>query len=106
MNDVLLIIAMTLVTFIPRALPLALASRMHLPARVQQALNYVPIAVLTVIIVQTGFFTQGHLNISIQNPYLWASSAALLTALLQKRLFVTILVGLASYTFAIYWISA
>jgi branched-subunit amino acid transport protein len=103
MSDVLLIFAMTLVTFIPRALPLALASRMHLPARIQQALNYVPIAVLTVIIVQTGFFTQGQLNISVDNPYLWASTAALITALFQKRLFVTILVGLISYSIALYW---
>jgi branched-subunit amino acid transport protein len=101
MSDVLLIIAMTLVTFIPRALPLVLASRMHLPAQVQQALNYVPIAVLTVIIVQTGFFSQGQLNINTENPYLWASAASLIAALFQKRLFITILIGLMSYIIGI-----
>lgn len=98
MNEVLLISAMMLVTFIPRLLPFALASRLRLPKGLEQALNYVPIAVLSVIIAQSIFYRNGELAMQTDNPFLWASCIALITALLQKRLFVTILVGLLSYS--------
>ena len=55
MNEVLLITAMALVTYIPRLLPFALASRIRLPKSMQQALSYVPIAILSVIIAQSIF---------------------------------------------------
>lgn len=98
MIDVIFVLSMALVTFIPRVLPMALASRLRLPPKVEQALNYVPIAVLTVIITQTIAFSDGQLNVNSNNPYLWASAVALIVALLQKRLFVTILCGLITYS--------
>ncbi|MDU0356169.1 AzlD domain-containing protein [Paraglaciecola aquimarina] len=56
MNEAFLILAMATVTFVPRLLPFALASRLKLPKFMQQALSYVPIAILTVIIVQSIFY--------------------------------------------------
>lgn len=98
MNEFLMILGMAFVTFIPRYLPFALASRLRLPRTVEQALAYVPIAVLTVIIVQSIFYRSGVLALRMDNPFIWASLCALIVALLQKILFVTILCGLASYS--------
>ena len=104
MNEMLLIAAMAAVTFIPRLLPFALASRLRLPKPMQQALSYVPIAILSVIIVQSIFYRNGALALHITNPFLWASLVAFITALIQKRLFVTILMGLLSYSILKFWL--
>jgi branched-subunit amino acid transport protein len=104
MNEVLLITAMALVTYIPRLLPFALASRIRLPKSMQQALSYVPIAILSVIIAQSIFYRNATLALNIDNPFLWSSLVAFITALIQKRLFVTILMGLLSYSSLKFWL--
>ncbi len=104
MNYLLLIAAMVAVTFLPRYLPFYLASKLQLPRSVEQALNYVPIAVLTIIVVQTSLFREGQLAMSLDNPYIGASIVAFVVALWQKRLFVTILAGLVSYAVLRYWL--
>ncbi|MDH5354696.1 MAG: AzlD domain-containing protein [Gammaproteobacteria bacterium] len=106
MNYLLLIAAMMAVTFLPRYLPFYLASKLQLPHSIEQALNYVPIAVLTIIVVQTSLFKEGQLALSADNPYIAASAVAFIVALLQKRLFVTISAGLVSYAVLQYWLSA
>lgn len=103
MNYPLLIAAMVAVTFLPRYLPFYLASKLQLPRGVEQALNYVPIAVLTIIVVQTSLFKEGQLVMSLDNPYIGASIVAFVVALWQKRLFVTIAAGLVSYAVLRYW---
>lgn len=103
MNYMLLIAAMVAVTFLPRYLPFYLASKLQLPGSVEQALNYVPIAVLTIIVVQTSLFKDGQIALSLDNPYIGASVVAFMVALLQRRLFVTIVAGLASYAVLRYW---
>ena len=97
MNYQLLLLAMVAVTFLPRYIPFYLASKLQLPRSVEQALNYVPIAVLTIIVVQTSLFKDGQLALNLDNPYIGASLVAFVVALLQKRLFVTIAAGLVSY---------
>jgi len=104
MNYGLLILGMMAVTFLPRYLPFLFAARLRLPPGVEQSLNYVPIAVLTIIVVQTGLYRNGEISLSVDNPYLGASLVAFIAALAQKRLFVTIAVGLVGYVFLRYWI--
>ncbi|MDN4501117.1 AzlD domain-containing protein [Alteromonadaceae bacterium BrNp21-10] len=105
MNEWWLIAGMVLVTFIPRYLPFALASRIRLPHALEQALNYVPIAVLTVIIVQTSLYADGKLFIAVSNPYIWGATAAFITAVIQPRLFISILMGLLTYAGAKIYLS-
>jgi branched-subunit amino acid transport protein len=104
MHEILLIATMAIVTFIPRLLPFALASRLRLPKSIQQALSYVPIAILSVIISQSIFYRNGVLALNIENPFLWASLVAFITSLIQKSLFVTILMGLFSYSILRFWL--
>ena len=50
LNEVLLIIGMTAVTFIPRYGVLALLGRLEMPKPIFRALRYVPVTVLSAII--------------------------------------------------------
>lgn len=97
MNEVLLILGMTAVTFLPRVLPMALANRLNLPKTVVQALNYVPIAVLTIIVVQSTLYTKGNLNLDWNNPYLWAVLTSAVIVKLQNKLLLSIVAGLVVY---------
>ena len=99
----LIILGMIAVTFTPRALPLLLANKLRLPPWLQRALAYVPIAVLTVIVVQTSVYPGGQWHLHWGNPYLWGLLSAFISALLQPRLLVTVLVGMLSYGLAKWW---
>ena len=100
MNDWILIIAMMLVTFIPRYLPIALAGKFKIPPVLQQALNFVPIAVLTAIIAQASFIHDGKLHVSWNNHYLYGLVVAVITAWVTKHTFLTIVTGLIAYAIA------
>jgi len=96
----LLILGMALVTFLPRYLPFALAGRISLPPLLVAALDYVPIAVLTAIIVQTALIRDGTVNLNLDNHHLLAALAATVTALVSRKMFLTIAVGLICYLLA------
>lgn len=97
MNEWLLIALMALVTYVPRYLPFALAGKMRLPATLEQALDFVPIAVLTAIIAQSALVRDGDVYLSLSNSHASAALAAFVAALLWQRLFVTIAVGLICF---------
>lgn len=103
-NELLLLICMALVTFLPRYLPIAFSSRLELPEVVIKALQFVPIAVLTVIIVQTSFFQQGQLQLSVSNPFLWGLAAAIGLSYIQKNMLITIVLGMAVFGVARYFL--
>lgn len=100
MTEWLIVIGMVTVTYLPRTLPLLFANRLNLPAQFQQALTYVPIAVLSVIIAQTAFFPSGVLQLNSENPYLWGLAAAVIVALLRWPLLLTVLIGMTVYALA------
>lgn len=93
-----LIVAMTAFTFLPRYLPLALAGKIRIPPLLVQALEFVPIAVLTAIIVQASVIREGVITVSTENHYLIASVLAFITALVSRHLMLTIVVGLVAFS--------
>lgn len=93
-----LILGMALLTFVPRYLPFGLAGKISLSPLLKSALNYVPIAVLTAIVVQNSLIRDGVIEFSVHNHHLVATAAALLTAILSRHLFLTIAIGLISYS--------
>ena len=93
-----LIIGMTATTFLPRYLPLAFAGKVRIPLLLKQALELVPIAVLTAIIVQMSLVRDGNITIGLENHYLIASIVAFAVALWRKHLMLTIVVGLVVFT--------
>ena len=94
MNEVLLIVGMALVTFIVRYPMIALVGRIPLPETLIRALRYVPVAVLTAIIVPTVLMPQGELDVSLSNAYLYGAVAAGLIAWRTRNLLLTIALGM------------
>lgn len=98
MNEVVLIAGMALVTFAVRYPVLALVGRMQLPDRVLRALRYVPVAVLTAIIIPTMFAPDaGAVDISVNNAYLIAGILSIAVAWYRKNLLMTIVIGMAVF---------
>lgn len=92
-----LIVLMAVVTYGPRYLPFALAGRIRLSPNLERALEFVPIAVLTAIIAQASMVRGGQLDIGPGNLHALAALAAFVAALLWRKLFVTIAVGLLCF---------
>ncbi|MDH2433309.1 AzlD domain-containing protein [Pokkaliibacter sp. MBI-7] len=100
MNDLTLlwlILAMMAVTFVPRYLPFALAHRFQLPPLLQRTLGYVPVAVLTAIVVQTTLVRDQQIHTDWQNPTLWAAVVAGLMAWRGVSLLLTVCGGMLVY---------
>lgn len=96
-NELILIGGMALVTFLIRYPAIALSGRLRLPEPLLQALNYVPPAVLTAIILPMVLVQGGELWVSGANPRLVGAIAALGVGLWQKNLLLTIVVGMSVF---------
>ncbi len=97
MSDWLLIAGMAVLTFVPRYIPFGLAGKVTIPPLISQALSYVPIAVLTVIIVQTTLIRDGEVVLTVQNHHLIAAIVAFFVSLMTKHQFLAIGLGLVSF---------
>ena len=97
MNELLLIIGMTAVTFGVRYPVLALVGRLQLPYRVIRALRYVPVAVLTAITVPAMLMPDGEIALRPENAYLVAGIVAVLVSWRTKNLLLTILIGMGAF---------
>lgn len=96
-NEILLLGGMTLVTFLIRYPLLAMSGRITLPPRLLQALNYVPPAVLTAIIVPSVLIEGDGLWLGVSNPRLMGALVALAVGIWKKNLLLTILVGMGVF---------
>jgi branched-subunit amino acid transport protein len=94
MNYWLIIIAMGIVTFGIRLLPIVLLGRIEIPLVVQRALRFVPPAVLSAIIAPELLMPGGQLNVSPGNARLIAGLLATVVAWRTKNVLLTIAVGM------------
>jgi branched chain amino acid efflux pump len=97
MNEWLLIFCMAAVTYLPRYLPFAFSGAVTIPPNIKQALEFVPIAVLTAIIAQSAIIRDGSIELSLANHHALAALAAFICALTWDKLPVTVIVGLAVF---------
>jgi branched-subunit amino acid transport protein len=95
-NEALLIFGMTAVTFIPRYGVLALLGRLEMPRPVFRALRYVPVTVLSAIIVPDLLLQDGHLNLAPNNSFLAAGIIAVLVSWRTSKVLLTIVVGMVA----------
>lgn len=98
MNEALLVGGMALVTFAIRYPVLALLGRVSLPAIALRALRYVPIAVLTAIIVPAALYpdNQAHLQVGPGNAHLIGALVAGIVAWRTQSLLLTIMAGMVA----------
>jgi branched-subunit amino acid transport protein len=96
MNLWLVVIAMGLVTFGIRLVPIVLLGRIEIPLIVQRALRFVPPAVLTAIIVPELLYRNNQIDVSLTNVRLLAGLIAIGVAWRTKNALMTIGAGMVA----------
>ena len=94
MNLWLIVLAMGIVTYGTRLIPIVLLGRIEIPLVVQQALRFVPPAVLTAIIVPELLYRNNQVDVSLTNVRLLAGLIAIVVAWRTKNALITIGVGM------------
>ncbi|MDK2125611.1 AzlD domain-containing protein [Parachitinimonas caeni] len=98
MTEFLTIVGMAVLTFAIRYLPYAFGGRLVFPPALQAALRYVPVAVLTAIIVPTVLLPDGsHWQLSWRNPAIIGSLASALIVWRTRHLLAAIGGGMLIY---------
>jgi branched-subunit amino acid transport protein len=96
-TEFVLVLGMVVVTFGARYPVLALVSRLSLPPWLENSLKFVPVAVLTAIVVPALVAPTGaDIDISIHNEYLVAGFIAAAVSWYRRNLLLTIVAGMAS----------
>ncbi len=98
MSDWLLIAGMAILTFVPRYIPFGLAGKVSIPPLLSQALGFVPIAVLTVIIIQSALIRDGEVLLTLQNHHLVAAIVAFIVSIMTRKQYLAIGLGLFTFT--------
>ena len=89
-----MILGMTLVTYIPRMLPVTLLSKVKIPDLMVRILKFVGPAILASLLAPALFITDGAINISLNNSYLLAAIPTFITAYLTRSIFTTVFLGM------------
>ncbi|MBA1274382.1 AzlD domain-containing protein [Stutzerimonas azotifigens] len=101
MNTWLMILGMLAITFTIRYSFFAWPN-LRFPKVVEQGLHYVPVAVLTAIVVPAMLMPTGELELHWRNAYLLAGLLAIAIAALTRNLLATIAGGLLAF-FLLRW---
>ncbi|WP_407313641.1 AzlD domain-containing protein [Desulfosporosinus sp. SB140] len=95
-SDVLyIIIGMSVVTYFTRFGALALFRFTGVPTWLNRWLKYVPVAILTALIVPSLLLPKGYLDISLNNHYLIAGIAAAFVAYKSRNIIATLGLGMS-----------
>ncbi|WEY37916.1 AzlD domain-containing protein [Paraburkholderia sp. SUR17] len=97
MNYALLILGMALITWAIRAAVFVLGDRVVFPPLVRTALGFLPVTVLTALIVPMAVAPHGSPELTWRNPQLVGALAAIAVSALTRRPLLTIAVGLAVF---------
>ena len=88
-----------ILTYATRFLPLSKIMPKNLPKFVKEGLQYVSIAVLTPIIINSILISDNDFIISENNPKIYAALAAITVALISKSILITLIVGYQFFGF-------
>lgn len=89
---------MTLVTYIPRFLPIFLLMKLDIPKWLIKWLKYVPVGILSSLLAPSIFIINGNLNFTIHNSFFLASIPCFVVAIVKKNIFLTVFTGIVVYT--------
>jgi branched-subunit amino acid transport protein len=90
----LMIAGMLLVTYLPRLLPAWLLQARTIPPFLSAWLKYVPVAVLSALLLPSLLVVDGKIDLAWDNLYILAAVPAALAALRTRSMFVTVIVGM------------
>jgi len=97
---VLLVLGMGIVTYLPRWIPLILLSRRQLPEWLRQWLDFIPVAVLSALILPAVATTGEPRHLDIFQPALLVSIPVFIFAWKTRSLAGTVIIGMA-----LFWIA-
>jgi len=108
MNSTWMIIGMMAITISIKALIFVLGNRIVLSKPLKEALSFVPVTVLTAIIVPMILAPHGgSIEFNWRNPQLIAAIAAIIICAVTRHQLVTIVLGLAVFFgWQYYWVLA
>lgn len=96
--EIALIAGMAVITFAIRYTLFAVGHRVRFSPLVTQALNYVPVAVLTAIVVPAMLMPDGtQMTLALDNAYLVGGIVAIIIAARWRNLLATIMGGLVFF---------
>jgi len=99
-----IIVGASAVTLIPRVVPLAVLSRIHIPDWAMRWLNYVPIAVMAALVGNELVKVDGEPFSISSHIELIAAVPTFLTAILTRSLLGTVAVGIVAMLLLRLWI--
>jgi len=87
-------LGMAVVTYIPRLLPIMFLASRSLPNYLIRWLSYVPISVLSAMLLPELLIKQDAVDFSLSNIFLLTAVPTLLVGWLTKSLYLTVLTGM------------
>jgi len=97
------ILGMSVVTFLPRLLPVLLLSSRRLPILIVAWLRFIPVAVLAAMLLPSLVVNDAKLDFSGSNLFLWAAIPTFLVAWKTRSLFGSVIVGMIVVALARYF---
>lgn len=97
LEEILLIAGMMTVTFGVRYSVMALSGRLAFSSNIEQALRFVPVAVLTALCAPILFKPEGSWLLSFDNSYLVAGVVSIVIAAVSRHLLLTIVLGMGLF---------
>ncbi len=92
-----IILGMFIVTFGIRFVLFARAHKVKIPPWLERALKYVPVAVLSAIIMPMIIMPDKRLSLSVANPWLVGALVAFLVGIWRQHQLLTIVVGVVAF---------
>ncbi len=97
-----IVLGMFAVTFGIRFVLFARAHKVNMPGWLENALKFVPVAVLSAIIAPMIIMPGKEVSISTSNPWLIGALAAFFVGILRQQQLLTIVVGVTAFFLAKY----
>lgn len=98
MSATIAILGMAVITFVLKALIFILGDRIAFSPTMRQALGFVPVTVLTAIIVPMVLAPHGQgAELSWRNPHLVAAAFSVLVCVATRHQLLTIMLGLVAF---------
>jgi branched-subunit amino acid transport protein len=106
MNLWLLMILAGLATFATRLSMIFLIEKLDMPDWFRRALRFVPVAILSAIILPELVTRNDALDLSLRNPQLLSGAIAILVAWRSRNVLLTILTGMATLLIIQAWMGS
>lgn len=91
---IFLFLGMFAVTYLPRVLPLTILSRVTLPRFIIDVLAYIPLAILSALLVPSLIMSGGEIDLSFDNHLLIAGILTAGLAVFTKKLVLIVVSGI------------